>query len=114
LVERFTFAQTVGPAELGEARALREPWRTELSEILGAHGVIALPTALEFAPRIGAQPVGPNWACSPVNLAGFPAVSVPVPSGGLMPASLQLIAPDHHEPRLLATAALVEAAVFPR
>ena len=28
-----------------------------------------------------------------------------------MPASIQLVAPDHHEPRLLATAAIIEAAV---
>jgi amidase len=114
LVERFTFAQAIGPAEIGEARGLREPWRTELSEVLGEHGLIALTSMTAYAPRIGEHTVGPNPAASAVNLAGFPAVSVPVPSGGLMPASVQLVAPDHHEPRLLATAALIEAAVFPR
>ncbi|NLD75069.1 MAG: amidase [Acidimicrobiales bacterium] len=114
VIERFTFAQAIGPAELGDARAMRESWRAELSEILGVHGVLALPSATYYAPRIGEQPVGPNPACAAVNLAGFPAVSLPVPSGGLMPASVQLVAPDHHEPRLLATAALIEAAVFPR
>lgn len=109
--ERFSFAETVGPAELGAARAQREPWRAELSEILGEYGILALPTMLDFPARLG---VGPNPAASPVNLAGFPAIAVPVPSGGLLPASVQLVAPDHHEPRLLATAALIEAAVFPR
>ena len=49
-----------------------------------------------------------------MNLAGHPAVVIPVPSGGVFPAGLQLVAPDHHEPRLLATAALIEAAVAPR
>jgi amidase len=114
LVERFTFAQAIGPAELGDARARREPWRTELSEVLGTHGLLVLPTMIDFPARIGQQGVAPNPAASAVNLAGFPAISLPVPSGGLLPASIQLVAPDHHEPRLLATAALIESAVFPR
>jgi Asp-tRNA(Asn)/Glu-tRNA(Gln) amidotransferase A subunit family amidase len=49
-----------------------------------------------------------------VNLAGHPALALPLPSGGLLPASLQLVAPDHHELRLIATAAAIEAAVAPR
>ena len=111
LVERFTFAQAIGPAELGDARLHAEVWRTELAEVLGAVGVLALPTALSYPARLGQQGVAPNRAAGPVNLAGFPAIAVPVPSGGLLPASIQLVAPPHHEARLLATAALIEAAV---
>jgi len=111
LVERFTFAQAISPAELGDARAMREPWRAELAEVLGSVGVLALPTMLAYPARIGSHAVAPNAACPAVNLAGHPALSMPVPSGGLLPASIQLVAPDHHEPRLLATAALIEAAV---
>lgn len=111
LVERFTFAQAIGPAELGQAREARGPWRTELAEVLGAHGLLVLPTMTSFPARLGDQAVAPNPAAAAVNLAGLPALALPVPSGGLMPASIQLVAPDHHEPRLLATAALIEAAV---
>ncbi|WP_421119016.1 amidase [Aquihabitans daechungensis] len=111
LVERFTFAQAISPAELGDARARREPWRAELAEVFGAVGVIVLPTMLGYPSRLGSQQTAPNLACPAVNLAGHPAVALPVPSGGLLPASIQLVAPDHHEPRLLATAALIEAAV---
>lgn len=114
LVERFVFAQAIGPGELGEARARRDPWRSELSDLLGAHGLLVLPSMAVYPARLGEQPLGPNWAAAAINLAGFPAISIPVPSGGLLPASVQLVAPDHHEPRLLATAALIEAAVFPR
>ncbi|MBX3284642.1 MAG: amidase [Actinobacteria bacterium] len=114
LVERFTFAQAIGPAELGEARGRREPWRQELAEVFGRVGVLALPAMTSYPARIGEHAVAPNRAAAPVNLAGHPAVVVPVPSGGVFPAGLQLVAPDHHEPRLLATAALVEAAVAPR
>ncbi|MCB0962958.1 MAG: amidase [Acidimicrobiales bacterium] len=111
LVERFTFAQAISPGELGEARALREPWRLELAEVLGSVGVLVLPTMVGFPARLGSHPVAPNAACPAVNLSGHPALSLPVPSGGLLPAGLQLVAPDHHEPRLLATAAAIEAAV---
>jgi len=111
LVERFTFAQAVGPAELGDARLVAEAWRLELAEVFGAVGVIALPTMAAYPARIGEHAVAPNSACAAVSLSGHPAVSLPVPSGGLLPASIQLVAPDHHEARLLATAATIEAAV---
>lgn len=111
LVERFTFAQAISPAELGDARARREPWRTELAEVFGSVGIIVLPTMIAYPSRLGSHHPAPNAACPAINLAGHPALSMPVPSGGLLPASIQLVAPDHHEPRLLATAALIEAAV---
>jgi amidase len=111
VVERFTFAQTISPGELGDARAQREPWRLELAEVFGSVGVIVLPTMTSYPVRIDAGAAMPNPACPPINLAGHPAVALPVPSGGLMPASMQLVAPDHHEGRLLATAAAIEAAV---
>lgn len=111
LVERFTFAQSIGPGELGEARAHREAWRLELAEVFGAVGVLALPAMAHYPARIGSQAVAPNAAAPAISLSGHPAVALPLPSGGLLPASLQLVAPDHHEPRLLATAAAVEAAV---
>ena len=114
LVERFTFAQTISPTELAEARARRVPWRAELAEVFGAFGVLVLPTMTAYPARLGEHGVGPNPAAAAVNLAGHPAMTVPVPSGGLLPAGLQLVAPDHHEPRLLATAAVIEAAVTPQ
>lgn len=111
LVERFTFAQTVGPAELGDARAHRETWRIELADVLGTVGVLATAAMGRYPARIGAQSVAPNAAAPAISLSGHPVVVVPVPSGGLFPASIQLVAADHHEPRLLATAAAIEAAV---
>ena len=111
LVERFTFAQTIGPAELGDARAHRVAWRSELADLLGAVGVLALPAMVAYPARIGSHGLAPNSAAPAVSLSGHPALALPVPAGGLMPASLQLVAPDHHEARLLATAAAIEAAV---
>lgn len=60
LVERFLLAETIGPAELGEARAHRTPWRSELADVLGTVGVLALPAMLAFPARVGAQAVPPN------------------------------------------------------
>lgn len=111
LVERFTFAQAISPGELGDARSQREPWRLELAEVLGSVGVLVLPTMVAYPARLGEQATAPNAACAAINLSGYPALSLPVPSGGLLPAGLQLVAPDHHEGRLLATAAVIEAAV---
>lgn len=111
LVERFTFAQAISPDELAQAREQRDPWRRELADVLGSVGVLALPSMVGYPARIGEQTVPPNVAAPAISLSGHPALSVPVPSGGLLPASIQLVAPDHHEPRLLATAAVIEAAV---
>jgi amidase len=72
--------------------------------------LLALPTAECFAFRIG-EPADPSALAVPVNLAGHPAIALPVPAPGPFPASLQLVGPDGSEERLVAAAALVEAAV---
>jgi len=50
----------------------------------------------------------------PVNFAGVPALALPIPAGGGLPASLQLVGPWGGEERLLAAGAVVEAAVSAR
>ena len=47
----------------------------------------------------------------PVNLAGLPALALPVPTGRRLPASLQLIGGPNAEALLLATGAMIEAAI---
>jgi amidase len=46
----------------------------------------------------------------PVNLAGVPALALPVPARGPLPASIQLISAPGTEEALLAAGAVVEAA----
>jgi amidase len=111
VVERFAWAETIGSDQLSEARAYRETWLVELADVLAGVDLLALPSAVAYAARLDGPSAGPNPAASPVNLAGHPAISLPVPSGGLLPASLQLVGSDGSEPRLIATAAAVEAAV---
>jgi Asp-tRNA(Asn)/Glu-tRNA(Gln) amidotransferase A subunit family amidase len=47
----------------------------------------------------------------PVNLAGGPALAIPVPARSLLPASIQLVSAPGTEERLLAAGLAVEAAV---
>ena len=49
---------------------------------------------------------------SPINLAGVPALALPVPTGGPLPASIQLIGPAGGEESLLAAGAILEQAVL--
>jgi amidase len=77
---------------------------------LRAVGVLALPTAMFYPPPLSEAVGRPYTALTnPVNLSGFPALAMPVPSGQRLPASLQLIGPPNGEALLLATAAIVEA-----
>ena len=48
---------------------------------------------------------------SPVNVAGLPALALPVPVNGPLPASVQLIGPANSEDRLLAAGAVLEQAL---
>jgi Asp-tRNA(Asn)/Glu-tRNA(Gln) amidotransferase A subunit family amidase len=75
-------------------------------------GLLALATVPFFPPRLEAA-IRPGYLAltSPVNLAGFPALALPVPTGQRLPASLQLIGRPNAEALLLATGAMIEAAV---
>lgn len=108
---RLDAARRFVPGALDAARAHRRPWRAELMGVLATVEAIAVPSAMVFAPRLGEQPIAPNVAALPVNLAGTPAIAVPVPTpGSHLRASVSLLGADHAEERLVTMAALVEAA----
>jgi amidase len=91
----------------------RQRWRTELGGLIDRHGLLALPTLPVPPPRLDSDLDAAELELSrltvPVNLAGFPAVTVPVgaPDVG---ASVQLIGRDGSEEVLLAVAATIESA----
>lgn len=72
-----------------------------------------MPTLAELPPTVDqAGRVTTLRLTMPWNLAGWPALSLPVPcAGGGLPASVQLVARPGGEELLVATAAVVEAAV---
>ena len=107
-------AQAVTSAQLLVARAEQERWRDAMAAALRGVDVLALATVPFFPPRLeDAVRHGYLALTSPVNLAGFPALALPVPvsAGQRLPASLQLIGRPGAEALLLATGAAIESAV---
>jgi amidase len=75
--------------------------------------VLALPTLVASPPFLSDYAGFPLTRLTrPFNLAGVPALAMPVPSPGYpVPVSLQLVGPMHGEELLYATAQAVETAV---
>ena len=102
----------VSAAQLASARAFQPIWRTAMAAALHDVDVLALPTVMFYPPPSAESRGRPYTALTnPVNLSGFPALALPVPSAQRLPASLQLIGLPHSEATLLSTGAIVEAAV---
>jgi amidase len=82
-----------------------------LRRLLEEYSMLALPTMAMQPPRLGVS-ARTTYLTVPFNLAGVPALAVPVrrDDGGL-PASLQLVGGHFEEERLLAVGAEVEAAL---
>jgi amidase len=108
---RIDVGASVTPEQREMAEAGRRAWQAELATAFERVEVVALPTLPVFPPLIdGADELHLTAATGPANLAGIPALALPVPAGPL-PASLQLLAPHGREDLLLAAGAVVEAAV---
>lgn len=94
------------------AKQVRSRLQSELDEVFQRVPLLALPTLLDDpAPLEEAHTMYSRVATRPANLVGLPAVTIPVPRPGRLPASLQLIGPARSEGLLLATAGQIEAAI---
>jgi amidase len=113
VLQRLRAASEITPAALDRARRQVPLWRAALSELWDQVDLLALPTLLGFPPALGDARalLRIRGLTSPVNLAGLPALALPVPAGGPLPASIQLIGPPGGEERLLAAGAVLEQAV---
>jgi amidase len=112
VLARLTEAEAVTLEDVRGARGTQPGWRAAMAVALRASGgLLALPTVPFFPPPLAAA-AGMHFTAftNPVNLAGFPALALPVPSSGPLPASLQLIGPPDSEELLLATGAVIERA----
>jgi amidase len=114
VLARLREASTITPAALGVAQADAVRWRATLSSLWERVDLLALPTLLGFPPTLdkSREMVRIRGLTSPVNLAGVPALALPVPTGGPLPASIQLIGPAGGEESLLAAGAILEQAVL--
>jgi amidase len=101
---------------LAEAMTARATWQARLAAALGEVDVLALPT-LVAAPPLLTEVAGVPLTrlTAPFNLAGVPALSMPIPSPGFpVPVSLQLVGPMHGEDLLCATGSAIESALSGR
>jgi amidase len=111
--ERLLRAAAITAAQLAAAQDTVASWRGTLDRLWQRVDLLAAPTLLGFPPLVedAHSMFAIRGLTSPVNVAGLPALALPVPVAGPVPASLQLIGPAGSEDRLLAAGALVEQAV---
>ena len=108
---RLAEGYAVSPDRLAAARAAQAHWRASMAAALRNVDLLVLPTVPFFPPPL-TEARGPHYTAftNPVNLSGFPALALPVPSTRLLPASIQLVGPPNSEALLLATASVIESA----
>jgi amidase len=101
----------ITPGEVGQARAYQTSWQAEWTALLSSVDAVVLPTVAFFPPPLTEASLHHfTQLTAPVNLAGLPALALPVPAEHSLPASLQLVGPAGGEETLLAIGALVEDA----
>jgi amidase len=113
VLARLRQASTTTEEALTAAWKQATVWRATVTSLWEQVDLLALPTLLGFPPTLdhSRDMVQIRGVTSAVNLAGVPALALPVPAGGPLPASIQLIGPAGSEERLLAAGAFLEAAV---
>ena len=109
---RLTMGSSFDDGVVRAAWATQREFQAELQRAFERVDVIVTPTLSIFPPRLEeGEDLLVSRCTLPVNLAGVPALALPVPSGGPLPASIQLVGPAGSEERLLAMGAWVEEAV---
>ena len=109
--QRMLNAAKVTPEQADYAREFQRSWRAAFDRLFTAAQLLVMPSVPVFAPPIAeAATVSHTRFTAPINLAGLPALALPVPAAHRLPASLQLIGPAGSEELLLATGAVIEAA----
>jgi len=110
--ERLHLGRDVEEVALAWAASKGELWRSRLAEIFSEVDILATPTLTILPPLMGdAEDLLKARCTLPANLAGIPALSLPVPTDEALPASLQLMAPAGSEELVLAAGEVVESAL---
>jgi len=112
VAQRIELGKTMTAENVEQAEAGRTSWQQELAKTFERVQVIALPTMPTFpVPIDGSNEFDLTTGTGPVNLAGNPALALPVPTRQRLPASLQLVGPHNSEDALLALGRVIESAV---
>jgi amidase len=108
---RLDAGRQVAAETVTAATAARARFRAQLGALFERFDVLVSPTLLIFPPPLDDASQLLEARCTlPVNFAGVPALSLPIPASGPLPASIQLVSAPGSEERLLAAGAVVEAA----
>jgi aspartyl-tRNA(Asn)/glutamyl-tRNA(Gln) amidotransferase subunit A len=103
-IERLERARTLTLGDYARAQQTRREFITRLHRAMSAVDYLVLPTCPCTAPRVGQSSIDiGDWSgtvrealmtyTAPFNVAGFPAVSIPLPApDGRLPAALQIVA----------------------
>jgi amidase len=95
-------------ADRAAAERIRAGVRDTLESLLADFPVLVLPTLAGEPPLLGARGFPLTALTLPANLAGLPALSLPVPAAADATVSLQVI--GHSEEQVLAFGRIIEAA----
>jgi amidase len=110
--ERLLTGSTFDETTIAAAWAGQRAWQATLAAQFAQVDFIVTPTLTIFPPTLEEGRDLLIARCTiPVNLAGVPALALPVPTSGPLPASIQVIGPPHSEERLLAAGAWLEGAI---
>ena len=106
-------AAAVSAGQVAAANRIRAQVRKWFDGVLARHRFLACPTMVGAAPLIGeGRRLHLTVLTMPANLAGLPALALPVPGGPAgLPASLQLIGPPGSEEQLIWLGRVIEAAL---
>ncbi len=110
VAQRLEMGSLIDRAEVAAAWEEARRWSSELAGAFSSVDLIALPVLASGPPKIqDAGLVAGIRHTAPFNLAGLPAIAMPVPAaGGGLPASLQLVGTARSEDLILATARSLE------
>jgi amidase len=110
--QRLELGGTFDERTIESAWRVQRAWKETLERTFAEVDVLVTPTLSIFPPHLDdGDDLLVSRCTLPVNLAGVPALSLPVPTAGPLPASMQLIGPAQSEERLLAAGAFLEAAL---
>jgi amidase len=113
--EGLRHGRDISDEQLADARVACRRWRAEVDAVLSEVNVVAMPTLAASPPLLTNIDVKVTRLTRPINVAGLPAIAMPVPSPGrAVPVSLQLFGPVYGDELLCATAQVIESASRPR
>jgi amidase len=116
VAERFAFSRGVTDQQVADSRAVRERARRALAELLGADGVLLLPTMPDVAPLLGeGEEALEDYRTKALNLlclsglSGLPQISMPLARRLEAPLGLSIMGPAGSDLSLVRLAARIAA-----